>query len=271
MSLSSTPLRTFLQQPFHADIVKVGLADQVETRFLPLSYCFRHSLDRVGGCPLGAISYDPGWQSASNTGSMMSLSAPAPLCPESPGSTDADFCPVFRYLLLRLGVACQVAPVQFVAQLLEQSSTPCASVASNVTRLFPGPHRFVGPRIRARGSPSCRRGRIAPPKNARTVRLRLDVYPASASGPANRWTPIHLVLAFLRGRHANGKGPLRSTDHYFRSSLRRPAATSLFGRLPVSPLSCATLLRRFRSGTRRASPVAHMSLSPCRRFHPQPR
>src|ERR1019366_9030216 len=37
---------------------------------------------------------------------------------------------------------------------------------------------------------------------------------------------------------------------------------------PGSPVIRPTLLRRFLAGTRRASPVSSMSLSPCCRFHP---
>src|SRR5204862_4685588 len=70
------PLSHFLQQPVMPDIVKVGSQIKVEDPRLPLSYCFRHSLDRVVCCRLGRYPYDPGWKSASNTGSRMSLSAP---------------------------------------------------------------------------------------------------------------------------------------------------------------------------------------------------
>src|SRR6516165_775563 len=70
------PLSHFLQQPVMPDIVKVGSQIKVEDPRLPLSYCFSHSLDRVVCCPLGRYPYDPGWKSASNTGSRMSLSAP---------------------------------------------------------------------------------------------------------------------------------------------------------------------------------------------------
>src|SRR6516162_471146 len=53
------PLSHFLQQPVMPDIVKVGSQIKVEDPRLPLSYCFRHSLDRVVCCPLGPISIRP--------------------------------------------------------------------------------------------------------------------------------------------------------------------------------------------------------------------
>src|ERR1700687_3179037 len=67
----------------------------------------------------------------------------------------------------------------------------------------------------------------------------------------------HLVLAFpYVGDIANGRAPwLRG--HYSASSSTHPAATlSSPADFPVSPVIRPTLLRRFRGGTRRASPVA---------------
>src|ERR1700757_877662 len=70
------PPRHFLQQPVMPDIVKVGPQVNVENPRLPLDYCFSHTLDCVMCCPLRPISVRPRLESASNTGSRMSLSAP---------------------------------------------------------------------------------------------------------------------------------------------------------------------------------------------------
>src|SRR6516165_2671519 len=95
------PLSHFFQQPVMPDIVKVGSQIKVEDPRLPLSYCFRHSLDRVVCCPLGPISIRPRLEVRLEHRFEDELERPpAPLCPGSPGSTRRGLCPVFRYLLL---------------------------------------------------------------------------------------------------------------------------------------------------------------------------
>src|SRR5690242_16782830 len=70
------PLCHFSQQPVVPDIVKVGSQVKIEDARLPLDNCLGYSLDRVMCCPLGPISKRSRLESASKTGSSMSLSAP---------------------------------------------------------------------------------------------------------------------------------------------------------------------------------------------------
>src|SRR6516162_10805327 len=66
---------------------------------------------------LGRYPYDPGWKSASNTGSRMSLSAPCTTLSRIAGiDRTRTLPPSFGISCFRAG-----APGQFVAQLLEQS------------------------------------------------------------------------------------------------------------------------------------------------------
>src|SRR6202008_2397705 len=73
------PLRHLLQQPVVPDIVKVDSQVKVEDARLLVDNCLCYPLDRlIESCAvrLGRYPNDPGWKSASKTGSMMSLSAP---------------------------------------------------------------------------------------------------------------------------------------------------------------------------------------------------
>ena len=105
--------------------------------------------------------------------------------------------------------------------------------------------------------------------------LRLDVYPPPQVLQINGRL-CHLVLAFpYVGDVANGRAPSLH-GHYSASSLLRTQSATLSSSadFPVSPVIRPTLLRRFRAGTRRASPVAQhvlvtvLSLPPRRGDHP---
>src|SRR5690349_14593806 len=116
------PLSHFLQQPVMPDIVKVGSQIKVEDPRLPLSYCFRHSLDRVVCCPLGPISIRPRLEVRLEHRFEDELERTLHhSVPDRRDRQDADFPPVFRYLLLPGWEWLVGAPGQFVAQLLEQS------------------------------------------------------------------------------------------------------------------------------------------------------
>ncbi|HEX4548148.1 MAG TPA: recombinase family protein, partial [Pseudomonas sp.] len=116
------PLSHFLQQPVMPDIVKVGSQIKVEDPRLPLSYCFRHSLDRVVCCPLGPISIRPRLEVRLEHRFEAELERTLHhSVPNRRDRQDADFAPVFRYLLLPGREWLVGAPGQFVAQLLEQS------------------------------------------------------------------------------------------------------------------------------------------------------
>ncbi len=116
------PLSHFLQQPVMPDIVKVGSQIKVEDPRLPLSYCFSHSLDRVVCCPLGPISIRPRLEVRLEHRFEDELERTLHhSVPDRRDRQDADFAPVFRYLLLPGWEWLVGAPGQFVAQLLEQS------------------------------------------------------------------------------------------------------------------------------------------------------
>src|SRR5881392_1166092 len=116
------PLSHFLQQPVMPDIVKVGSQIKVEDPRLPLSYCFSHSLDRVVCCPLGPISIRPRLEVRLEHRFEDELERTLHhSVPDRRDRQDADFAPVFRYLLLPGWEWLVGAPGQFIAQLLEQS------------------------------------------------------------------------------------------------------------------------------------------------------
>src|ERR1700733_6942940 len=101
--------------------------------------------------------------------------------------------------------------------------------------------------------------------------LRLDVYSPPQVLQINGRL-CHLVLAFpLCWRHCKWQGPFAPRTLLRFIATTDPAATfSSSADFPVSPVIRPTLLRRFRAGTRRASPVAQhvlvtvLSLSPRR-------
>src|SRR5258706_14843042 len=113
------------------------------------------------------------------------------------------------------------------------------------------------------------------PRSARTVQpspCRIS----SASGPANQWTPLSSRPCLpLCWRHCKWQGPFAPRTLLRFIATPDPAATlSSSADFPVSPVIRPTLLRRFRAGTRRASPVAWhvlvtvLSLPPRRGEHP---
>src|SRR5499427_3147913 len=85
----------------------------------------------------------------------------------------------------------------------------------------------------------------------------LDVI-SSASGPANQWTPLSSRPCLPLGRRCcKWQGPFAPRTLLRLLATTDPAATlSSSADFPVSPVIRPTLLRRFRAGTRRASPVA---------------
>src|SRR5437660_4322512 len=116
------PLSHFLQQPVMPDIVKVGSQIKVEDPRLPLSYASATRLIASCAVRLGRYPYDPGWKSASNTGSRMSLSAPCTTLSRIAGiDKTRTLPPSFGISCFRAGSGLLSAPGQFVAQLLEQS------------------------------------------------------------------------------------------------------------------------------------------------------
>src|SRR3984893_2059873 len=99
------------------------------------------------------------------------------------------------------------------------------------------------------------------PRNARTVQpspCRIS----SASGPANQWTPLSSrpCLPLCRRRY-KWQGPFAPrTLLRFIASTDPSATLSSSADFPGLPVIRPTLLRRFRAGTRRASPVAQHAL-----------
>jgi len=123
-------------------------------------------------------------------------------------------------------------------------------------RLFPAPRRFLSPFDRLRkASPSCKHGRTIP-RNAKLVQpspWRID----SFSGPANWWALLSFrpCLPIVRVA-ANSRAPSLHRHYSASPLLRTPPPPSR--RSPISRFRrlYGSLLRRFRDGTRRASPVA---------------
>src|SRR6516165_8374144 len=95
------PARHFLQQPVMPDIVKVGPQVKVENPRLPLDYCFGHALDCVMCCPLGSISIRPRLEVSLEYRLEDELERTLQhSVPDRWNRKDADFTPVFRYLVL---------------------------------------------------------------------------------------------------------------------------------------------------------------------------
>src|SRR5256714_3646955 len=116
------PLTHFLQQPVMPDIVKVASKIKVEAPRLPLSYCFSHSLDRVVCCPLGPISIRPRLEVRLEHRFEDELERTLHhSVPDRRDRQDADFAPVFRYLLHPGREWLLKAPGQMAAHLLAQS------------------------------------------------------------------------------------------------------------------------------------------------------
>src|SRR6478735_4863732 len=86
--------------------------------------------------------------------------------------------------------------------------------------------------------------------------LRLDVYsPPQVLQIDGRL--CHLVLAFLVvGDFTNSRAPSLHGRYPASTLLRTHPSPLAFDRFPVEPVIRSTLLRRFRAGTRRVSPVA---------------
>src|SRR5712672_3184446 len=116
------PLCHFFQQPVVPDIVKVGSQVKVEDARLPLDNCLGYSLDRVMCCPLGPISkrsrLEIRLEDRFEYELERALHHPVP---DRRYRKDADFAPIFRYLLPPGWEWLVGAPGQFVPQLLEQS------------------------------------------------------------------------------------------------------------------------------------------------------
>ena len=95
------------------------------------------------------------------------------------------------------------------------------------------------------------------PRSARTVQpspCRIS----SASGPAHQWTTLSSRPCLpLCWRRCKWQGPFAPrTLLRFIASTDPSATLSSSADFPVSPVIRPTLLRRFRAGTRRVSPVA---------------
>src|SRR5215831_12094200 len=104
------------------DIVEVGSQIKIEDPRFPLHNRFSHSLDHVVCCPLGPISIRPRLEVRLEHRFEDELERTLHhSVPNRRDRQDADFAPVFRYLLLAGWERRVGAPGQFVAQLLEQS------------------------------------------------------------------------------------------------------------------------------------------------------
>src|SRR5262245_36811744 len=148
-------------------------------------------------------------------------------------------------------------PVSSSRSCSSRAATPCASMASNVTPSIPGAPSFcLAIAYAARRVSILQTWTYRPQKRqdgsafALTYSLRLrscksmDAFVISS-------------LPSLRWRHCKWQGPFAPRTLLRFLATADPAATlSSSADFPVSPVIRPTLLRRFRAGTRRASPVA---------------
>src|SRR6201998_4595630 len=151
-----------------------------------------------------------------------------------------------------------------------RASTPCASVASNVTPSIPGAPSFcLAIAYAARRVSILQTWTYRPQKRQGRFSLRLDVYPPPQVLQINGRL-YHLVLAFpYVGGIANGRAPSLH-GHY-------PASLLIRTHPPPSRLRPTSRGRRlfglpcsgdFSSGRGGLLQLLSMSLSPCCRFHP---
>src|SRR5208337_828471 len=92
------------------------------------------------------------------------------------------------------------------------------------------------------------------------------------SGPANQWTPLSSrpCLPYGRRRYKQ-QGPFAPRTLLRFAATTDPTATlSPSIDFPVAPVIRSTLLRRFRAGARRASPVARHVLATVLSLPPRP-
>jgi hypothetical protein len=150
-----------------------------------------------------------------------------------------------------------VRPVSSSRSCSSRASTPCASVASNVTPSIPGAPSFcLAIAYAARRVSILQTWTYSPQKRqdgsafALTYSLRLRSCKSMDAF-------VIASLPSLRGRHCKWQGPFAPRTLLRFLATPDPAATlSSSADFPVSPVIRPTLLRRFRAGTRRASPVA---------------
>ena len=150
-----------------------------------------------------------------------------------------------------------MCPVSSSRSCSSRASAPCASMASNVTPSTPGAPSFcLAIAYAARRVSILQTWTYRPQKRqdgsafALTYSLRLrscksmDAFVISS-------------LPSLCWRHCKWQGPFAPRTLLRFLATPDPAATlSSSADFPVSPVIRPTLLRRFRAGTRRASPVA---------------
>src|SRR6266576_1785761 len=149
------------------------------------------------------------------------------------------------------------SPVSSSRSCSSRASTPCASMASNVTPSIPGAPSFcLAIAYAARRVSILQTWTYSPQKRqdgsafALTYSLRLR----SCNSMDAFVIPS---LPSLRWRHCKWQGPFAPRTLLRFLTTADPAATlSSSADFPVSPVIRPTLLRRFRAGTRRASPVA---------------
>src|ERR1035437_8397228 len=239
-------------------VIEVGAEIDVNDTSLACRHRLSHSVHRLMRCPLGTVSIRP----------RLEISFKDRLQDELEGSLDhavadtrnrknADFSPVLRNFLIprphgpiRLGD-------QFVPDLPQK--TLLSSFLDGLERdlanarcpviLFRHPVGFAK-RLHLADM------NVKPPETPGRFSLRLDVF-APSQVLQTHGCLCHLTLASLSLEQLQTAGLLRSTDITPLLRYYEPLRSLLvFHRLPGCAGYTACLLRRFRDGTRRASPVA---------------
>src|ERR1700722_12054951 len=220
---------------------------------------------------LGRYPNDPGWKSASKTGSSMSLSAPCTTLSRIAGiERTRTLPPSFGISCLRAGSGCDGRPLRSSRNCSSKASTPCASLASKVTPSIPGAPSFLLAISYAARKVSILQTWTYSPQTrqdgsafALTYILRLrscksmDAFVIS-SLPSPMLETLQMAgPPSLRG-HCSASSLLQTQPP---PSRRRP--TSRFRRLYGLPCS-----DDFAPGRGGLLQLLGMSLSPCCRFHP---
>ena len=247
------------------------------TRVLRLNDRLGHPVDRFMSCPLGTISKRPRLEVRLEDRLQYELERPLhhPV-PDRRNRKDADFAPVLRYLLppgRQRHDRC-ARPVRPVI-CSRKASTPCASMASKVTPSIPGaPSFFLASAYASRRVSILQTWTYRPQKRQDGSAFALTYILRLRSCKSMDAFVISPLPSLIEGDITNSRAPSLH-GHYSASSLLRthPPPSRLRSTSRLSPVIRPTLLRRFRAGTRRASPVARhvlvtvLSLPPRRGEH----
>jgi SIR2-like domain len=166
-----------------------------------------------------------------------------------------------RYKLVFLGYAADDPPVQYLLEALSRADGPSGGLYGGNHLGFPGLRISRSPRPSLKGLPECDmpiRPVVGDGLDPSVTPEGFGVGAVSRLKGANQWTSLSSRPCLpLCWRRCKWQGPFAPrTLLRFIASTDPSATLSSSADFPVSPVIRPTLLRRFRAGTRRASPVA---------------